>query len=188
MLFNRLTRSAILAAFMVAGSAQASGPWLFETVAKGPRRLTAAGVMTTPNGNRDCSLILTASTGRPVTYQLDLRVAGATEVKDFHFDDFEGPEAKVTQKLFKIGVVGGKKPFEFSFCPAGGYVADPKNGFSFGCYEQGNKNRLFALLTEASKGSGRIYIKILDSKSPKVTLQAEFPLEDAAGSFQALIR
>lgn len=184
----RLMQPAILAAFMVANSVEASGPWQFEAVAKGPRKLTASGVITTPNGNRDCKLIFTASAGNPITYAMDLRVAAVTEVKDFHFDDFEGPDATVTQKLFKIGLAGGKKPFEFSFCPAGGYVSEPKNGFSFGCYEKGKRNPLFILLAEASKGSGKIYVRIMDSKSPKVVMQAEFPTEEATGLFQELTR
>lgn len=179
--------SVVLALFCSTCYCQSPKFWDFEINSVGRKTLKGYSKVSTPNGLKNCVLSFSKTTGETPGYSVDFRVANASEIKNFHFDDFEGPAASVRTKLMSVSVSGPGVDNKYSFCPNGAYVDEPKDGFYFGSYIANKNNPILSIIKEAAKGVGVIKVKVIDSKNSKISLSAEFNLASCEVQFQKFI-
>ena len=166
---------------------QQAGTWNYSTTPEGAKRLTAHAIASTPSGSRECSVKFSKGLGKKSTYTIIFCVKNVKDIKDFHFDDFDGPDAEVAGKPMKIDFVSVDKSYGFNFLPAGNYTVQPENGFEFSSYWLGKDNDLFKLVEKISTTSGKLHISISDSKDPKCTISAEFSIPKGEGGFKKIL-
>lgn len=158
--------------------------WLLQVNTAGRAELTSNSVATISGKQYSCSLTFYKPKDAKIMYSLDFRIAGVGQIPNFHFDDFEGPDAQVHEPLMTMSLlVDGKEKYRTSFCPTGAYVDTPSDGFSFGLYSEGDRSPISQLIRSVTTGAGILRIYIIDSKGSKAIIQADFDLRNSTKLF-----
>ena len=177
-----ILQSCLLAFVATGANAQSPSSWSYHVNSQGARSIELSGSISTPSGSKSAQIKFVRSTGPKVYWSFDLVIESVSTIKGFTFDDFEGPDSKASGELLILETIGTPKPTRFSFCPAGGYVSQPKDGFNFSALRTGPSNPLLNLVRSASQGKGQLSVRLRDFKNPGVFMQATY---DLAGSEQA---
>ena len=189
-MLKNLTKTSIISTVMIAGACShgiSQEPWSYKMNPIGRRFLSASSTVSTPDGAKKCNVIFSHPVGQPNTIYLEFQVSGASRVTHFHFDAFDGPDATASGNLMTITFKSEHDSKSHSFCPNGGYVVDPEDGFSFQTFEEGAKNPLLKLIKMATEGHGTFIIKVKDPKDSKIELSASFPVEEKTSSFHQFV-
>lgn len=186
---NSLYSLAAIVTLQAACHGQQAHTWNLVVNSEGATILTCPSAVETPNGPHSGILVLTKSGGGVNAYfSLDFKVAGVSKVKDFHFDDFEGPEMRITTKLMSLERVSNEGMHEsYSFLPNGGFVSEPVDGFVFGTMEKGKKNQFVAFISRAAASGGIMVVRVSDSVNPKHQLTASFDLDAGRAKLQQFL-
>jgi len=179
---------ALVPALACAAQPQALRP---DPLARSVRRLTTQGRAATPNGEADGRLDLYAGKGGLTRLVFTLYKAGEAEgfsfidnIRTFHFQDFEGPDAPAAaRRLTQVTVRGQGKEAQVRLRQNGYYSAEVKGGFVFDTGVAGARDRVeFQKLNRALRaGAAALVVRVTDTKDPRVWVQGEFPAGGAAG-------
>jgi hypothetical protein len=131
--------------------------------------------------------VFTRGAGPRPTYSFDLRIADVSTIPEFHFNEFEGPDSNAKGNLLTLQTINTPRPFNFSFCPTGGYVDSPNDGFSIGGYQNLAHDPLIDLIKSASNGHGELVVLLRDFKNPKIVLQTKVNLARSETQFHRFL-
>jgi hypothetical protein len=122
---------------------------------------------------------------------MELTIAPATEIKEFNFDFFEGPDAPVgKQELMKIVLIRGATRTEFRV-PVGGWAsAEGEDGFSFGTSSltRDKTGHVRKILNGILSGAESIQVSVIDGIDPTKVISASFPTAPDLQSFRELMQ
>lgn len=161
--------------------------WSHFMTKGGASCLKGSTVASTPNGSRSGQILLSKSSGSPSTYTITFSIDSVSSIKDFEFDDFEGPDSSVSGTPMLISTRSAYGELRLRVNPAGSYVPDPKDGFEFSCSRRGKKNAIIDLIRKTSKNGGKIIVNIVDSKNPSKSINAEFAVGEWKSLFEKLL-
>jgi len=164
---------------------QAPGPgegWHTEKTISGMAAETA-GEAKTPDGPAKVRLSFECTPGKNGTDSVVFIVLGATKLKGFDFDDFEGPDAVARAKaLLTFTVQRTKGPDVVVKTNAAGSYTVTEGGFAFEVSTAANtKEGKVTQLTEAiAGGASSISVQVQDFADAAKNIQATFPTAGAA--------
>lgn len=166
---------------------QDASTWSHFMTKGGASCLKATTAATTPNGPRTGYIVLSKSSGTPSTYTITFSLAPVSSIKDFDFDDFEGPDSTATGTPMLIATRSANGELKLRVNPAGSYVPEPKDGFEFSCSRRGKKNAIVDLIRKTSKNGGKIIVNIVNPKNPSKCINAEFAVGEDKSLFEKLL-
>jgi hypothetical protein len=124
----------------------------------------------------------------------DLFLGKIADLAPFHFDDFEGPDAPVSdKKLLQVTIARkGKSPQSFSMVPSGWYAPPDKldgKAFGFGVSEVSHraKSTPKSLLQALGDDAESLRLTITDDRDANVKLEIVVPLAGKQSDFKALL-
>jgi hypothetical protein len=168
-------------------SAQSSGTpsseaWHSEKTLNGTAA-EVAGEAQTPDGPAKVTLSFECTPGKGGTSVADFVVLGATKLKGFDFDDFEGPDAPAKSKplvTFTVHPASGSDVV-VNTAVSGSYTVTD-GGFAFEAYTKANEPGKVTQLTDAIAAGGlSISVLVQSFNHADKSIQATFSTKGAAG-------
>lgn len=131
------------------------------------------------------------SKGHIAMLSLEFTVSPIAPIKGFDFGYFEGPDAPAgSQKLMRITVTKGGKPFVHRLSLGGWLSAEVEDGFVFNASHP-TRNRRGAvrkILDQVQQGAESIEVAIIDGHNHAIALSATFPLAGSKQAIEALLK
>ena len=122
------------------------------------------------------------------TLGFTLTVHDVTPLKDFHFDDFDGPDAVAqAKKLVRVEVSGsGASPVTFDLQASGSYTDE--NAFSFGVSAlSSERSEVKTLLESLGKGTDLVVITVTDFQNAGIKLMVPLSVRENQTDFEKLL-
>ncbi|HUK92007.1 MAG TPA: hypothetical protein VLZ81_16525 [Blastocatellia bacterium] len=179
------TSSPITRPSFFAGDAQSGATgqhWEKKTDEHGGVSAHVATTGQTPDGAATMTFDAQCSTGEGGVASLIFTVLGAAEMKNFDFDNFEGPDAPAQHKpLLSVTVhraVGGDVVVA---TPVSGSYTVTDKGFQFEASMDYNKASKVTIVTDALiAGGSSLLVKVRGFKDPRKSIVANFSTEGAS--------
>jgi hypothetical protein len=145
-------------------------------------RLILDGQLHGPGGTRSATLrLLCDPDAHGGAISLELWVPQAFKLKDFDYDDFEGPDAAAGNRtLSGVSVTGGSNPTEIRYAAGGWYSGEDPDTFVFGLSQLSHRQGKIATLLKAIDAQHTQLVWVQTGfDDPKRELRAMFPLDAA---------
>ncbi len=146
------------------------------------RRLVLDGQLTTPGGVRSVSLrLLCDPDADGGAISVELWVPQANKLKDFDYDDFEGPDAAAGDRdLSRLSLAGDGAKTEIAHAAAGWYSGEDPDTFVFGLSQLSHRKGKIATLLQAVDPKHTQLVWVQGAfDDPKRQLRAVFALDAA---------
>lgn len=149
-----------------------------------PQRLTLTGTVQTTGEPREATLRIVCDPGPDGVLGLELWVPKAFELKDFDYDDFEGPDAAARTRLLSSLVLQSTAgSTRNAFAVTGWYAGDDPNTFVFGVSGAPySYSGVAAIFRDVASDRDELVWSQRSFRKPERTLRAAFPLDVATGT------
>jgi len=120
---------------------------------------------------------------------LDIHVDAVAQLKPFHFDDFEGPDATAaSKKLVQMTIARKGKPALTFTSTVSGWVPD-SGKFAFGLADLSRRasSPARSILRALADDAQTLRIAITDPRNARLKLEFSVPVADQQAEFKALL-
>jgi hypothetical protein len=158
----------------------ATQSWVKKTDQYGRTSADVTATGQTPDGPTQMTLQADCSTGKGGVANLVLTVVGAAKMKNFGFEDFEGPDAPAMRKpLVTMTVHRPRGDLVTTTAVTGSYTVSDE-GFEFNLSLDYNRPSKVTRITDALRQDGTgISVSVRGLKDPKKAINVDFPATGA---------